>query len=311
MRVIGDIGGTNARFAIARDGLYDQLSSYHCADYPTLEDCLRFYLGERHLPAQPDEIALAVAGPVTSDAVALTNHPWHFRQTTLQSIFGAKRVIVVNDFTANALSLPYLPADDLEAIGGGAPKANAIKAILGPGTGLGVSGLVRGNDGHWVPIEGEGGHVTMPATNAREASIIALLRQRYDHVSAERVLSGDGLVNLYEAITQLDGHPSTGLKAAQIADPRLGESDPHAHEAVMMFCACLGTVAGDLALTLGALGGVFIAGGIVPRLGARFASSEFRRRFEAKGRFRDYLRAIPTYLITHQNPALIGLSRMR
>jgi glucokinase len=179
--------------------------------------------------------------------------------------------------------------------------------ILGPGSGLGVSGLVPAA-GAWTPLAGEGGHVTMPPATERESAILGLMRRRFDHVSAERVLCGPGLVNLYAAIAELDGVPAASYTPAQIADPAQGAADPRCRETVETFCAMLGTVAGNLALTLGARGGVYIAGGIVPKLGPAFDMSQFRNRFEAKGRFRAYLAAVPTYVITHPVPAFVGLA---
>ena len=309
LRLIGDIGGTNARFAIA-DGLtYRSLESLAGGDYPSFEAAIEAYLAMLPADSRPTEAAFAIAGPVTGDAIAFTNHPWRFSQAALRQRLGLDRLIIVNDFTANALSLPHLTAADLDRVGGGEIVPNAAMGILGPGTGLGVSGLLRALDGSWVPLQGEGGHVTLAATNDRESAVIGLLRQKYEHVSAERVLSGDGLVNLYEALCQLDGKRSEGLKASQITDGALNRGDPACIAAIDLFCGILGSVAGDLALMLGAQGGIYIAGGIVPRLGSAFGASPFRRCFEAKGRFRAYLAAIPTFVIAHTNPALIGLTR--
>jgi glucokinase len=310
LRLIGDIGGTNARLALARDGEYGALVSYLAEDYPGIEACIEDYLRSHAGDGRPDEIALAIAAPVDRDRVTLTNHPWSFSKSELEARFGVARLEILNDFTANAVAVPFLGAQDLEKIGGGVARPDGSIGILGPGTGLGVSGLVRGRDGRWIPIEGEGGHVTMPPVTERESAVLGVLRQRYQHVSAERVLSGEGLVNLYEALCALDGVPSAAYKPAQVADAAIGETDPACREAVDLFCVGLGTIASNLALTLGASGGIYIAGGIVPRLGARFARSGFRERFEAKGRFRDYLARIPTFLITHRNPALVGLARL-
>jgi glucokinase len=309
-RLIGDIGGTNARLALAEDGAYGALSTYLAEDYPGIEDCIEDYLAHQAGGKRPDQIALAIAGPVEADRVQMTNHPWSFSKAELTARFAVNRLIILNDFTANAVAVPYLGAADLEKIGGGQTDPAAPVGILGPGTGLGVSGLVRCPDGSFVPLTGEGGHVSMPAETARESAVLDVLRQRYGHVSAERVLSGDGLVNLYEALCRIDGVPSSAYKPAQIADQQQGETDPRCHEAVDLFCAALGSIAGNLALTLGARGGIYIAGGIVPRLGARFALSAFRQRFEAKGRFQSYLSRIATLLITHKNPALVGLARL-
>src|SRR5581483_20307 len=215
---------------------------------------------------------------------------------------------VINDFVADALALPHLTDEDRVQVGGGAPANNEPIGIIGPGSGLGVGALVPTITG-FTPLHSEGGHVTMAAADAHEAAVIDLLRRRFDHVSAERVLSGPGLINLYAALCEVHGEPQEQFTAAQITDARTGAEHPRAREATEMFCAMLGSVAGDLALTLGARGGVYIAGGIVPRLGAAFAQSSFRARFEAKGRFRDYLAAIPTYVITRPLPAFLGLAR--
>jgi glucokinase len=178
-------------------------------------------------------------------------------------------------------------------------------AVLGPGSGLGVSGLVPAGP-RWRALTGEGGHVTMAPATERENAVLEWMRRHFDHVSAERCLSGPGLVNLYNGLAAVDGVPAASYTAAQITDPATAATDPLCGEATAMFCAMLGTVAGNLALTLGAQGGVFIAGGIVPRLGPRFVESGFRERFEAKGRLKPYLAAIPTYVITHKLPAFLG-----
>jgi glucokinase len=190
--------------------------------------------------------------------------------------------------------------------------ADGALAVIGPGTGLGVSGLVADGRGGWRVIVGEGGHVTLPAATAREASLLAVLRERFGHVSAERALSGPGLVNLYDAACRLDGEAPEALLPAQVmarSEPGTAEHSVQCEEALRVFAALLGTVAGNVALTLGARGGVFIGGGIVPRLGARFATLPFRARFEDKGRFRGYLEAIPTWVITAESPALLGAAR--
>ena len=190
-------------------------------------------------------------------------------------------------------------------VGGGAPRAHRTIAVLGPGTGFGVSGLVPAGS-EWIALSGEGGHATMAPVSERESAVLDLMRARFDHVSAERCISGSGLVNLYNGLAALDGVPAAPYTPAQITDPEIGAQDPLCCEATAMFCAMLGTVAGNLALSLGAQGGVYIAGGIVPKLGSRFAESAFRERFEAKGRMRPYLASIPTYVITHRLPAFLG-----
>ena len=216
---------------------------------------------------------------------------------------------MINDFTANGLAIPHLGESDRIQIGRGSPVSDAPIGLIGPGTGLGVSALFPTRSGA-VPIPAEGGHVTMAPANAQESAVLNLMRRRYDHVSAERVLSGPGLVNLYAALCELSAVPAASFTPAQITNPRIWDEDPRTREATAMFCAMLGTMAGNLALTLGARGGVYVAGGIVPRLGAYFAQSAFRARFEAKGRLRGYLASIPTYVIARPLPALLGAAAL-
>jgi glucokinase len=306
-RLIGDIGATNARFALLdADGAVGRIRVFAAEEYPGISDAIAAYFAEDPPPQMPREAALAIASPVSGDAIAMTNHPWSFTISGLRQVLGLDRLLVVNDFTANALGMPCLTAEQYMAVGGGEAAIGAPIGVLGPGTGLGVSGLVPTGSG-WFPLAGEGGHVTMPPSDERESAALDYMRQRFDHVSAERVLSGPGLVNLYQTLCALDGVRAASFTAAQITDRRTGESDPHCGEALAMFCGMLGTVAGDLALTLGARGGIYIAGGIVPRLGAAFVETQFRERFEAKGRFRHYLAAIPTYVVTYPFPAFLGL----
>jgi len=236
----------------------------------------------------------------------MTNHPWSFSISALRSQLGFDRLEVINDFTALALALPRLTPQHRMQVGGGTPAAGAALGVLGPGSGLGVSGLIPVPAGGWIALAGEGGHATMAPVTDREGAVLDRMRRHFDHVSAERVLSGPGLVNIYNTLAALDGVPSRGYTAAQITDPETGAADPLCAEATELFCSMLGTMAGNLALTLGARGGVYVGGGIVPRLGKRFAQSPFRARFEAKGRFSPYLAAIPTYVVTHPLPAFLG-----
>lgn len=309
-RLVGDIGGTNARFAVAENGVVGEMTILPTHDHATFEDAIRTYL---HGLAEADRIceaAFAIAGPVAGDQVTFTNRTaWTFSIAALRSSLGLERLDVVNDFTANALSLPYLAPDERVKIGGGAAVAGGPMGILGPGTGLGVSGLVP-NDGRWIALSGEGGHVTLPAATARETAVVNDLRRKYGHVSAERVLSGQGLADLYGALAAVDGESVPAKMPAEVTEAALDGKDGRACETVEMFCAMLGTVAGDLALTLGATGGVYIAGGIVPRFGAGFATSPFRKRFEDKGRMSPYTAAIPTFVVTHKAPAMVGLANL-
>jgi glucokinase len=279
--LVADIGATNARFAvIPPDGSMTRPRVFTLDDYPIITDALATYLREEELPSKPTEAVIAIASPVTGDRVTMTNHPWSFSIEGMRRQFGFKRLRVVNDF-----------------------------GVLGPGTGLGLSALVPTVKG-FTPIPGEGGHVTMAPADAREGAVLDLMRRRYDHVSAERLLSGPGLINLYNTLCELSGVPTAPFTPAQITSEQIWEEDARAREATTMFCAMLGTVAGNLALTLGARGGIYIAGGIVPKLGAVFSQSAFRERFEAKGRLRGYLAAIPTFVIVRPLPALLGAAKL-
>ena len=218
---------------------------------------------------------------------------------------------MVNDFAAVARGVPHLRPDDLVQIGGGEPAPEATRAVLGPGTGLGVSGLAPSTAGGWTVLEGEGGHATMAAANRREAEVLAEVGREFGHVSAERVLSGPGLVNLHAALCRLDGvAPDSGLTPRDIAAAGVERRSARCRETLRLAAAMLGTFAGDLALTLGARGGVYVAGGMVPRHVQAFAASGFRRRFEDKGRFSAYLAAIPTWVVMHEFPALLGLASL-
>jgi len=304
--LVGDIGATNARFGLVSPGgklLHSR--SYAVEHYPTIDDALADYLAARGDFSMPRKAAIAVASAITGDRVSMTNHPWSFSIAALKSRFGFDRLEVINDFTALALALPHLGPEDRTTVGGGAAAPGAPLAVLGPGSGLGVSGLIACGTG-WVALTGEGGHATMAPATDRESAVLDNMRRRFDHVSAERVLSGPGLVNLYNTVAELDAVPSRGYTAAQITDLAMRGEDPVCAETTTMFCAMLGTVAGNLALTLGARGGVYIGGGIVPRLGRFFADSPFRARFQAMGRFEPYLAAIPTHVVTHQLPAFLG-----
>ncbi|MBV9827460.1 MAG: glucokinase [Alphaproteobacteria bacterium] len=304
--LVGDIGGTNARFGLVTpDGTLRHTNTYAVGDYPRFDDALAAYLEQRGDLPKPKIGCVAIAAQVTGDQVRMTNHPWNFTTTAVRDRLGFDRFIAINDFTAVALAVPRLQGGDRMQVGGGTAVDGTPIGVLGPGSGLGVSGLIRAGE-HYTALSGEGGHSTMPAANDRENAVLARMRQHFDHVSAERCLSGPGLVNLYNSLAAVDGVPAASYSAAQITDPETAAADPLCREAAAMFCAMLGTVAGNLALTLGAKGGVYIAGGIVPRFGTAFTQTEFRSRFEAKGRLSPFLAAIPTYVVTHKLPAFLG-----
>lgn len=311
-RLLGDVGGTNARFAwqAAPEQPLTDVRALPAADHATLEAAIRHYLHSGAHPS-PVDMAFGIANPVVGDQVRMTNHHWGFSIEGLRQALGLRRLRVLNDFTALALSLPDLRPEDLRPVGGGTPAARpAPLALIGPGTGLGVSGLLPTPAGGWVPLAGEGGHVTLSPATEREEQVARWLHRRYGHASAERAVSGQGLENLYLALTESDGHVATPLSAAEVSQRGLAGDDAHCAEALAMFCALLGSVAGNLALTLGATGGVYLGGGIVPRLGAYLEQSALRSRFEAKGRFAPWLATMPIYVIVaKESPALAGAAR--
>jgi glucokinase len=323
-RLLADIGGTHARFAWQAGvgaPLTDE-SVLTCDDHAHLWGAISHYLDARG-GARPAACGLGIATPITGDQVRMTNRDWSFSQAELKERLGVRTLRVLNDFEAVALALPTLNASELRPIGAGQPIAGAPRAVIGPGTGLGVATWVSGPAGE-IAVAGEGGHVTLAAANDEEAEVIARLRQRFEHVSAERVLSGPGLVHLHAvAIEMTRRAPERGsvpdappdMRAVDVvrgagAGPADPDADPCCARALEWFFAFLGGVAGNLALTVGARGGVYLAGGIVPRIVDALDRSCFRQRFEAKGRYRSYLAEIPVWVInTPSSPALRGAAR--
>lgn len=307
-RLIADIGATNARFAISNDEGISHIDVLPCDDFPSLAEAAKSYL-KRHGENAPSEGAFAVAIPLNgSDQVAMTNNNWTFSIKDTCTAIGLKKLDVINDFTALALGVPHLTPDDYTQLGGSKPVKGAPIGIIGPGTGLGVGAVVFGQDGKAVPITTEGGHVTMPATTEREFKMFEWLKQtKYHHISAERVISGKGIVNIYNALCGLDGLTLPERTPAEITEAALNKTCKTCEEVLDLFCHFLGVAAGNLALTYGAFGGIYIAGGIVPRLGDYFRHSRFRESFLAKGRFEDYLSPVPVFIITHPYPGLEGL----
>ena len=311
LALVADIGGTNARFALVPNGetkVRHELN-LRCRDFPGPVEAVRHYLG---LVGDPKVrvAAFDVATAVTEDTIRLTNGPWSFSVSATRDALGLDQLHVINDFTALALSLPILDANEKRQVGRGAPVDGSAIGVIGPGTGLGVSGLLR-DAGRWVPLQGEGGHVAFSPVNEREDQILRVLRREYGtHVSIERLLSGMGLTNIYRALCELDNETPENLEPARITDQAMDGSDSRCRETVDIFCGALGTAAANVAVTLGARGGVFIGGGIVPQLGDHLDRSGFRQRFEDKGRYCAYLSSIPTYVIVARTPALRGLATL-
>ena len=306
--LVSDIGGTNIRFAIADRGSLSQIEELKCADYAGPVEAALAYCQKTGLENIPKVGVFDVAGPVEGDWFDMTNNDWAFSVEETAQRLGIDSLHLLNDFEAIALGIPQMESGDLSQIGGSAPVDGAPIAVIGPGTGLGTAGLLR-IEGKHMPLPGEGGHVTMSVKTQREFDIIAALKQvKYSHVSAERVCSGKGLVNLYEAICHLDGvQDALALEPEEISEKGMNGECKICAECLDLLCGFLGVVAGNLAISLNAKGGVYIAGGIPARLGDYFLRSRFRREFEDKGRYTEYMKGIPAYLVTHPYIALHGL----
>jgi glucokinase len=303
--IVADIGGTNARFAIADLGTLElsDIRHFPCSGHPTLAAAIADYLAGIADP--PAHAAVAVAAPVTGDDVKLTNSTWSFARNELRAKVGLEDVLVLNDFEALALSLPHLAGSELHQIGGSAPMEHGTKTVLGPGTGLGVAGLVwGGND--WIAVPGEGGHVTLGAHDERELALLERLRKGREHLSAERALSGPGLSDLYLAVAAAHGDTTEALTPKEVEDRAASGADPIAEQAMDFFVTWLGRFAGDVALVYGARGGIYLGGGIPRKLVRQLASGAFRQAFEAKGRMGAFLAPIPVYVILAEFAALKG-----
>lgn len=307
-RLLADIGATHARLALEMaPGVLGGVRFLKCDDFPGIVALLRAYLSE-HGNQRISHAALALANPISGDMIRMTNRDWQFSTEEVRRELGLNTLLIVNDFTALAMSLPALGPNELMKVGGGEPAPNAVIGVLGPGTGLGVSGLIPTADG-FVTLGSEGGHVSFAPSDEREYFILQYAWRQHPHVSYERLVSGPGMELIYRALAERNAVANAGEKSAQeIVEGALGAHDPLCLEVLEVFCAMLGTASANLAVTLGAVGGIYIGGGIVPRMGEWFASSPFRARFEAKGRFSDYVAAIPTYVITAPNPAFTGVA---
>ncbi len=312
LSLLADIGGTNARFALQGDaGALTHVAVLECARYATLSAALRAYLSRDEVAAcgAPGQAAIAIANPVGGDHVAMTNHHWQFSIEAVRREFGFARLLVVNDFKALAMALPLLSPAQKRQVGGSAAAPGGVFGLLGAGTGLGVSALVPAAGG-WRALDSEGGHVTFAPASEREIDILRFAWREHPHVSAERLMSGSGLALIYRALAARAGVTAPPREAPAIVAAALERSCPLCIETVDCFCEMLGTVAGNLAVTLGATGGIYIGGGIVPRLGERFDRSGFRARFEQKGRFGAYLARIPAFVITADYPGMLGAAEL-
>lgn len=305
--LLGDVGGTHARFALVHgnNAPITQVKVLSTGQFSDLANAVTVYLQQIGSP-RVGHACIAIANPILGDVVEMTNNDWRFSIENTRQSLRLESLLMLNDWEAMAMAAPAFGVNDLEQIGQGSPVEHAPKGLIGPGTGLGVSSLVRSRRGDWVPIAGEGGHVSLSPSCEREADILRTLWQTFPHVSAERVISGMGLENLYQAICVLNGTAAEPLSAVQVSQRGMAATDPACEEALDQLCRFLGNTAGNLALTLGARGGIYIGGGVIGQLGEYFAQSGFRAAFEAKGRFQKYMMGIPTYVIRKEQPALVG-----
>lgn len=305
-----DIGGTHVRFGCmlsVEEGLRD-IRAYRCAYFTSPVDAASHYLAEVGLSSVA-RVTVAIAGVVSSGPIKLTNSNWVFESGCFAASVGATSIEMFNDFEAIALVLPYLVPEELNIVGSATINQTWPMAVIGPGTGLGVAGIIpiRSQPGNWQTMCGEGGHTTIPAATRHQHEVIVAARQEIEHLDAEQLVSGIGLPTLYRAVARVDGLIADDIDAAEIGARGSSGSDMLAARTLDTFCGFLGSIAGNLALTMGAKGGVFIAGGIVPQWGSYFTRSSFRAHFENNKRYRDYLAPIATAVITAPYPGLMGL----
>ena len=298
--LLADIGGTNARFALYDDSGIHTIQTLATADYPTLQDAIRAYLRRQNETVA--QAAIAIANPVTGDHIQMTNHHWRFTISGLQHELHLEKLRVINDFTAQALAIPRLAADEKRIVRSGNAVANTPIAVIGPGTGLGVSALIPDGHGGWIALASEGGHVSFAPRDDAELAIWQYARARHGHISAERLINGAGLTLINNALADREENRSpAAITAAALA----GEA--RARAVLDHFTSFLASVAADLVLTLGARGGVYLCGGILPRIADYLIhDSPFNTRFTDKGRFTAYLGAVPVWLVTAENPGLTG-----
>ena len=307
LSVVIDLGGTNIRFAVCnlRTGELSELKEFSCQEFIDFDSALMCYFAR--LKSEVKHVCIGIACPTDGDVIVMTNLNWQFSKKTIQKKFKLTSLYVINDYTAISLAVPFLSAEEKAQVGGGKIKKDGVKVVFGPGTGLGVSHLIKFSE-KWISLDGEGGHASFTALTHEQTHILFLLQAKFGHVSAERLLSGQGIMNIYLCLCNLLDKKPQFNESKFITAAALNGSCDIAQKTLNIFCQIMGGFAGNLALNLASTGGVYIAGGIVPRFIDFFLSSEFRKYFEDKGRFKTYLSSIPTFLITHNNPGLLGAS---
>ncbi|MDX8441843.1 glucokinase [Mesorhizobium australafricanum] len=306
--LIGDIGGTNARFSIVLDANSEATEPQivQTANFATIDEAIQAAVLDRS-SIQPNSAVLAVAGPVDGDEIPLTNCPWVVKPKQMFRTLGLSEVVVLNDFEAQALAVVALGEEHMEKIGGSTPEANAGRVVLGPGTGLGVAGLIYALN-RWIPVPGEGGHMDIGPRTSRDFEVFPHIDKLEGRISGEQILCGRGLVNVYRAVAKADARPAPFTTPAEVTAAALSKSDPVAEEALALFVTCLGRTAGDLALVFMSRGGVFLTGGIAQKIVPALKAGNFRAAFEDKAPHGALMREMPVYVITHPLAALLGLA---
>lgn len=306
--LIGDIGGTNARFAILVDSYAEpkEFPIVQTAAFATIDQAIQSAILDR-TAIRPRSAVLAVAGPVDGDEIALTNCDWVVRPRVMFEEFGLSDIVVLNDFEAQAMAVVALGEEHLEKIGSGVAEPLGSRVVLGPGTGLGVAGLIHACH-RWIPVRGEGGHMDIGPRTARDREVFPHIEPIEGRISGEQILCGRGLVNTYRAVAKADGKMPHFTMPAEITAAALEKSDPVAEEALALFVTCLGRTAGDLALVFMSRGGVYLTGGIAQKIIPALKNGAFRAAFEDKAPHRELLRSMPVYVITHPLAALAGLA---
>ena len=312
--LVADIGGTNARFSAVLEGQLESEHEFHYSveEYPEFAGLIGGLLAEIAEATgwnnPPVNACFAVACPADTEVIAFTNSHWKFTKISLKQALGCENLAVINDFEAVAHGIVELDESDLVQVGGQSPIADKAIGILGAGTGLGVAGLVQHSDGYHV-LDTEGGHADYAPIDEIQSAVVNCLRETYGRVSLERLLSGKGLLNIYTALCTIEGVDAVFTTPAEVVAGALDTADAKALQTLNMFCEGMGSAAGNLALTLGAKGGIYIAGGVIPRFQEFFINSGFRSKFEDKGRFVNYLQPIPVYIVIRSNLGLLGAAK--
>ena len=307
--LVADIGGTNARFALA-----DQTRQLHslqvlpCEEYASMDRAIRHFLSQAGDPQIQDAV-IAIATPILGDQIKMTNHHWAFSIEATRKLLGFRTLLVVNDFAALAMSLPFLGKEGISRLDQNGIIREGVKAVIGPGTGLGIAGLIPQPYG-WQPLPTEGGHVDFAPNDELEIEILRLLWREYPHVSPERLVSGPGIALLYQALATIAGLTVAAATPAEVVEMAVSGSCATAVKTLKVFSGMLGSVAGNTALLMNSVGGIYLGGGVIGKLGVSFDPLAFRARFTAKGRFEQYLDAIPNYLIVSEYPAFIGAAEL-